>query len=368
MSASVGTEEVDVDGLGSGALNYTAGPLMSPILVLIIAIVFGLSTDYEVFLVSRMREEWTHHHDARQAVLSGYAGSARVVSAAAIIMTAVFSGFIPAKLTIIKPIAVSLAFGIFFDAFLVRQTFIPAIMMALGEKAWWMPAWLDRNLPIIDVEGEGLQRTLEHNDWVAEHGEVAVRADDVRVSDSDGAALDHLDLTVAAGEVALVRTAEPIARRALQALIGGRLQPTSGILVIGGHVLPDGTASIQAMTTAVHAYDDEIDERVRVAVVDDPGERRWRRVAELAREGLAVIVTTDAEKPSMAPPSADVEIATLIDVASDGTAHVRRAPQRRATAPEQEAAAPEQQDAGPGHRGRHSILHATPTSGTEAHA
>lgn len=339
--------------------------------VITMGILFGLAMDYEVFLVSRMREEWTHHHDARQAVLSGYTGSARVVSAAAVIMTAVFAGFIPAELVIIKPIAVSLAFGIFFDAFLVRQTFIPAIMMALGEKAWWMPAWLDRNLPIIDVEGEGLQRTLEHNDWTAEHGEVAVRADDVRVSDADGAALAHLDLTVAAGEVALVRTAEPIARRALQALIGGRLQPTSGILVIGGHVLPDGTAAIQAMTTAVHAYDDEIDERVRVVVVDDPGERRWRRAAELARQGVAVIVTTDAEKPSMAPPSADVAITTLIDVAADGTAHVRRAPERRAAAPERDdAGTPDagSPDAAPGRPGRHSILHATPTSGTEAHA
>ncbi|MCL3777338.1 MULTISPECIES: MMPL family transporter [unclassified Actinomyces] len=325
------------------------GAVISFMPVIVMGVLFGLAMDYEVFLVSRMREEWIHgggpaavaagrHDEARaisqRAVETGFTGSATVVGAAAVIMTAVFAGFIPAELVQIKPIAIALTVGIAVDAFVVRMTLIPALMSALGPRAWWLPRWLERQLPVIDVEGEGLARTLEHEAWTAEHGEVVLRADGVSATDADGAALAGLDLTLAPGEVALVRTSRSLSRRALAALVGGRLQPSGGVLVVGGHVLPDGTAAIQSVTTAVHAYDDPVDPRVRLVVVDDPGQRRWGRVARLAADGTAVIVTVGAEAPLAPPAGCDVEVTSLVDVDADGTAHLFRAPSRASDGPQ----------------------------------
>ena len=313
------------------------GAVISFMPVIVMGVLFGLAMDYEVFLVSRMREEWIRGQgrpdDARRAVESGFTGSAVVVGAAALIMTGVFAAFVPSHNVYVKPIAVALTAGIAADAFIVRMTLIPAVMAALGPRAWWLPRWLERQLPVIDVEGEGLERTLEHERWTAAHGDVVLRARAVTLADAVGAAVRDLDLTVAPGEVALVRAATPLARRALAAAIGGRLQPTSGVLVVDGHVLPDGTAFIQTVTTSVHAYDDDVAPHVRIVVVDDPGGRRWQRVAELAADGVAVVVTGGADMPSVAP--VDVDPASIVDIASDGSAHTRRAPERRAVAPAQ---------------------------------
>ena len=86
----------------------------------------------------------------------------------------------------ILPIAVGLTVGILADAFLVRMTLIPALMAALGERAWWLPALLERQLPVIDVEGEGLERTLEHEAWTAAHGPAVLRAQDLMLADDEG--------------------------------------------------------------------------------------------------------------------------------------------------------------------------------------
>lgn len=329
-------------GWFADAINVSkTGAVISFMPVIVMGVLFGLAMDYEVFLVSRMREEWmranaagrTGREAAHHAVEAGFVGSAKVVTAAAVIMTGVFAAFIPSHNIYIKPIAVALTVGIAADAFLVRMTLIPALMHLLGERAWWLPAWLERQLPVIDVEGEGLERTLANDEWTAAHGHVALRADGVTLADSSGAAIRGLDLTVAPGEIALVRTATPLARRALAAAIGGRLQPSRGTLVVDNHVLPDGTASIQSVTTSVHAYDDVIDPRVKVVVVADPGERRWKRIGELAGAGVAVVVPAAAEAPAVAP--GGLELASVIDVAADGTAVVRRAPERVAPAPPQ---------------------------------
>ncbi|MBV1935238.1 MMPL family transporter [Streptomyces sp. BV286] len=133
------------------------GPIMSMMPIFMVGVVFGLAMDYEVFLVTRMREAYVHGETPSQAVVTGFRHSARVVVAAAIIMMAVFGGFIGASDAMIKMIGFGLAIAVFFDAFVVRMAIVPAVLALLGKKAWWLPKWLDRALPNVDVEGEGLR-------------------------------------------------------------------------------------------------------------------------------------------------------------------------------------------------------------------
>ena len=143
----------------------TPGPLVSFLPILLIGILFGLAMDYEVFLVSRMREDFVHGHGARSAVVSGVGHGARVVVAAALIMVSVFAGFVLVEDPIIKSMGFALAFGVLVDAFVVRLSLVPAVMSFLGDAAWWLPRWLDRVLPKVDIEGETLPaleaRTVE---------------------------------------------------------------------------------------------------------------------------------------------------------------------------------------------------------------
>jgi len=132
------------------------GPVMSLMPILLVGIVFGLAMDYEVFLVSRMREAHAHGMPARQAVATGFGQSSKVVVAAAVIMVAVFGGFAAASEPLIKMVGLGLAAAVFFDAFVVRLTLVPAALQLLGERAWWLPGWLDRLLPQLDVEGSSL--------------------------------------------------------------------------------------------------------------------------------------------------------------------------------------------------------------------
>ena len=133
------------------------GPIMSMMPIFMVGVVFGLAMDYEVFLVTRMREAYVHGESPSQAVVTGFRHSARVVVAAAIIMMAVFGGFISASESMIKMIGFGLAIAVFFDAFIVRMAIVPAVLALLGKRAWWLPKWLDRALPNVDVEGEGLK-------------------------------------------------------------------------------------------------------------------------------------------------------------------------------------------------------------------
>ncbi len=135
----------------------TAGPLVSFLPILLIGILFGLAMDYEVFLVSRMREDFVHGDTAREAVVAGVGHGARVVVAAALIMMSVFAGFVLVDDPVIKSMGFALAFGVAVDAFVVRLSLVPAVMSFLGDKAWWLPRWLDRALPNVDIEGEKLR-------------------------------------------------------------------------------------------------------------------------------------------------------------------------------------------------------------------
>ncbi|MEU9450563.1 MMPL family transporter [Streptomyces sp. NPDC048277] len=133
------------------------GPIMSMMPIFMVGVVFGLAMDYEVFLVTRMREAYVHGETPGQAVVTGFRHSARVVGAAAIIMMSVFGGFITASESMIKMIGFGLAIAVFFDAFVVRMAIVPAVLALLGRSAWWLPKWLDCVLPNVDVEGEGLR-------------------------------------------------------------------------------------------------------------------------------------------------------------------------------------------------------------------
>ncbi|MCX4550409.1 MMPL family transporter [Streptomyces sp. NBC_01387] len=152
--------------LGSLLGVQQTGPIMSMMPIFMVGVVFGLAMDYEVFLVTRMREAYVHGESPGQAVVTGFKHGARVVSAAAVIMIAVFSGFIGASDSMIKMIGFGLAIAVFFDAFVVRMAIVPAVLALLGKRAWWLPRWLDRALPNVDVEGEGLNK---HTD--ADEGE-----------------------------------------------------------------------------------------------------------------------------------------------------------------------------------------------------
>ncbi|MEU8791171.1 MMPL family transporter [Streptomyces sp. NPDC048643] len=133
------------------------GPIMSMMPIFMVGVVFGLAMDYEVFLVTRMREAYVHGEKPSQAIVTGFKHGARVVTAAAVIMIAVFSGFIGSSESMIKMIGFGLAIAVFFDAFVVRMAIVPAVLALLGKRAWWLPKWLDRALPNVDVEGEGLR-------------------------------------------------------------------------------------------------------------------------------------------------------------------------------------------------------------------
>ncbi|WP_314613303.1 MMPL family transporter [Streptomyces stackebrandtii] len=135
------------------------GPIMSMMPIFMVGVVFGLAMDYEVFLVTRMREAYVHGERPGEAIVTGFRHSARVVVAAAVIMIAVFSGFIGMDDQMIKMIGFGLAVAVLFDAFVVRMAIVPAVLALLGHKAWWLPKWLDRVLPNVDVEGESLAAT-----------------------------------------------------------------------------------------------------------------------------------------------------------------------------------------------------------------
>ncbi|MEU6079057.1 MMPL family transporter [Streptomyces sp. NPDC047108] len=134
------------------------GPVMSMVPIFMVGVVFGLAMDYEVFLVTRMREAYVHGERPGQAVVTGFRHGARVVTAAAVIMISVFAGFIGSSESMVKMIGFGLAVAVLFDAFVVRMAIVPAVLGLLGKSAWWLPRWMDKVLPNVDVEGERLQK------------------------------------------------------------------------------------------------------------------------------------------------------------------------------------------------------------------
>ena len=293
------------------------GPVISFMPILLMGVLFGLAMDYQVFLVSRMREDYIHGRDAHSAVLTGFAASARVVTAAAVIMISVFAAFVPHGDASVKPLALGLGVGVFVDAFLVRMTLVPAALALLGDRAWWLPSWLDRRLPALDVEGSGLERHLEHEAWTREHGPAVVRAEGVRLPAEGGGVLScEVDLVAPPGTMRFVRGADRVARRALLTALAGRLEIQAGRLVVLDRVLP---AEAAAVRSRVHLFESfpSAEDLARIGrrgvpehslvLVDDVDRgaddvetaRRWDLLSGLARRGVTVVAGGVAAPPGL---------------------------------------------------------------------
>ena len=145
-------------GWGADIIGVQKGPIETFLPMMMFAILFGLSMDYEVFLISRIREEYLESGDNATAVSNGLAATARVITAAAAIMVAVFGSFVLGQDRVIKEFGIGLASAILVDATIVRLVLVPATMELLGDRNWWMPKWLDRLLPNLNVEGPAKQR------------------------------------------------------------------------------------------------------------------------------------------------------------------------------------------------------------------
>jgi RND superfamily putative drug exporter len=159
-------------GIGAELIGLdSTGPILSFLPILLVGILFGLAMDYQLFLASGMREAYVHGAPARLAVAQGFRAGRSVVIAAGLIMVSVFGGFVFAESVMIRSMGFGLALGVLLDAFIVRMLLMPALMHLLGSSAWWLPKWLDRILPNMDVEGAALERA---------HGPVAASEDTVR--------------------------------------------------------------------------------------------------------------------------------------------------------------------------------------------
>ncbi|MBO3094581.1 MMPL family transporter [Cellulomonas dongxiuzhuiae] len=299
-------------GVGADLLHVAKlGPVISFMPIVLMGVLFGLAMDYEVFLVSRIREDYVHSGDARASIRTGFVGSAKVVTAAAIIMVAVFFAFVPEGDINIKPIALGLAVGVAVDAFVVRMTLVPAVMQILGDRAWWMPRSLDRVLPSFDVEGEALHRELGLATWPGDP-DVVVAARDLRLAAADRTDVVHL--AVRRGDALVVHADEPARVAALLLTVAGRLTPAGGDLKVAGHLLPVRAAAVRRAvgyvdlrTEGIDALDAAVAERPTVLAVDrtdlvtDPHERAHAAaaLARAAEQGatllLGVVGTTSAD-------------------------------------------------------------------------
>ncbi|MFD4458134.1 MMPL family transporter [Nocardia sp. NPDC058480] len=154
---------------GAFGLIEDPQPLVSFMPIMLIGLVFGLAMDYQVFLVTRMREEFVHGKSPKDAMVSGYHHGARVVTSAAIIMISVFGSFILETDVTAKSFGFALAAGVAIDAFIVRMVVVPALLVIMGKWAWWMPKWLDRIVPDIDVEGAKLEQLRAETTETVKH-------------------------------------------------------------------------------------------------------------------------------------------------------------------------------------------------------
>lgn len=259
------------------------GPIISFMPIVLMGVLFGLAMDYQVFLVSRMREDFVHaagsgRAAAVEAVRSGFAGTARVVTAAALIMFAVFVAFVPEGDSSLKPIALGLAAGIAIDAFLVRMTLIPAVMAILGDRAWRIPRWMQRILPHVDIEGEAVERERALEAWPGDGSVLA--ADDLVVDEAD---IHGAHLRLAPGGSLVVTGTTSRALRALALVLAGRVTPDAGRLRIAGHLLPGRAVWVRA--------------HVGVALLDQPDAPA--HVGEALRGHTTLVILHGIERMSL---------------------------------------------------------------------
>jgi RND superfamily putative drug exporter len=223
-------------GWFANLFGIVPGPILSFMPILLMAVLFGLAMDYEVFLVSGMRESWVHTGDTKRSIVHGFSGAARVVTAAALIMFFVFFAFVPEGMATIKVIALGLAVGVLADAFLVRMTLVPAAMALAGRFAWWMPRWLSRLLPNVDIEGEQLREHRDAVEWAHSRSEDAISAEYLEAG-TWGASIGPVSVSIAPGSLVLA-SGTSTDRSILAATLAGRLSPLAGRAHVLGHPLP----------------------------------------------------------------------------------------------------------------------------------
>ncbi len=274
------TSFVFVQGHFADVLNVThTGSVISFLPIILMGVLFGLAMDYEVFLVSRIREDFVHRGDPHHAIESGFVSASRVVVAAAVIMFAVFAAFVPEGSSTIKPIAFSLAIGVFIDAFIVRMTLVPAVLALLGRRAWGLPPKLDRALPVFDAEGDALMHELRLADWPAPDSAEAVSSRALGLADDRGRPVyDGVDLHLPAGEILVLHGTGACGKTALLYTLAGRVTKFTGDLKVLGRVLPQHTHALRRDVAVVACRDtkdparqiaDALDDNAGLVVVDD---------------------------------------------------------------------------------------------------
>ncbi|MEO6473095.1 MAG: MMPL family transporter [Aeromicrobium sp.] len=221
------------------------GPLVSFLPIMLMAVLFGLSMDYEVFLMSRMKEEYILTDDAHRAIADGFVGSSRVVTSAAVIMLAVFAAFVPDGDPNIKPIAFALAIGVFADAFLIRMLFAPAVLQLFGRLAWVLPGRLDTALPHADIEGAGLHRQIDLGYWPGPDSLAAISAAGLTASGPDGAVFNDVNIDLPRGDWLVVHGPTGSGKTALLLTLAGRMAFDDGLLRINGFLLPQESVKVR---------------------------------------------------------------------------------------------------------------------------
>ncbi|MDX3187351.1 MMPL family transporter [Streptomyces sp. MN03-5084-2B] len=324
------TSFVFVQGHLAGALNVThTGSVISFLPIILMGVLFGLAMDYEVFLVSRIREDYVHHGDPHHAIESGFVSASRVVVAAAVIMFAVFAAFVPEGSATIKPIAFSLAVGVFVDAFIVRMTLVPAVLALLGRRAWGLPPKLDRALPVFDAEGDALVHELRLADWPGTDEAVSARG--LRLEDDRGHPVYRdVDLRVPHGGVLVLHGTGACGKTALAYTLAGRVTKFTGDLKVLGRVLPQHTHALRRDVAVIPcraapdpARQIALDGSAALVVVDDVDlvlradiRDHVRRL--LAERGTTTFVLTcqDPERiRDLLPPAAHLHALTAVQPA-----------------------------------------------------
>lgn len=285
-------------------------PVISFLPILLMGILFGLAMDYEVFLTSRMREEYSRGN-SEHWLEDGFSATSGVVVAAAVIMFAVFASFVPVGSGMIKPIAFSLAVGVAVDAFVVRMVLGPAVMTLLGRRAWWLPSWLDRVLPSLDIEGEALAHQLATRDWPASEAPGAVHVQGLKLRRGRTTLLDVAELHAPWGATVLL-TGPELRRTALLLALSGRLRADAGRVRVLGLVLPAETRTLRARSTFVDggspdtwaALEDSLGEIVFVLDADAlHGPARDRLEAVMAGGDRTVVLSGDHESADLLAPA-----------------------------------------------------------------
>ena len=249
-----------------------------------------------------MREDYAHYGNPRHAVERGFRASAGVVTPAALIMFTVFISFVPGGQASMQPIALGLALGVAIDAYIVRMVLTPAILVLFGHRSWWLPDWLDRVLPDVDVEGHALAKQEELADWPEPDSDVVIALEGVR---TDGMREDaeELEVQVRPGGVLVVEGGDRDERANVLMALTGRLRVTDGRCKVAGYVLPTQAAWVRSRSAVAMLDSRDDPERAALdAAFDAP--------AVLALDGVDTVTDGAARR----------EVARILDEARSGAA------------------------------------------------